>query len=116
MENKIRSYHNHLSYHADKKELASELRDVLMYDLSILQQEMTLSAEICSSISNYFKRREHKYAIELLERFIETGNTDFDGGADTFYFRYDRYKRIKAVINSLFIELPAIQKSYNKAG
>lgn len=108
MEEKLRSYHEQSKSAGDEKQRACIIQELLLSDLNALRRGQVSydneSDKLDAALKIYFRRREHRYAIRLLNHFIEYGNIDMDNTCDTEFHHPERYQRIKDLINEFFID------------
>lgn len=101
MEKKLRTCYNHLAYLRDTKEIAASMRELLVSDLDKLKNEYSSFINLDNALQNYFIRREYRYAIQLLENFLNHGDLQTDNSTGMLIHYPERYKRIKEVIAEL---------------
>jgi hypothetical protein len=105
MENKILSYFEKLRYLNDLSLIAAEMRNMLDADMGSLKPDSTCESQVDNldlALIRYFCRREHRYAIRLLDHYIATGNTDMPDTCKKENHHPERFNKIHALISELF--------------
>lgn len=105
MPERIQNCYNQYCHKSDKLLIAKSMLEVLSNDLMqipTVESGSNAIENLGKALENFYKRKELKYTVRLLEHYLSAGDFNYDTADYPENFQADRYQRIHSLLTNIF--------------